>query len=130
MIEEIKKSNGYASIRFFTERIFLINRSEFYCNHTTLILYPPIPEFPFRDQSSFASTKGDKLKSKSDKKLNRKEAAFYIDRTYGTLAVWACKKRYLKPFKEGGKVYYWQSDLDRFLREEPRRVKKTERHMK
>lgn len=63
---------------------------------------------------------------KPDKKLTRKEAAKYIDRSYGTLAVWSCKKRHLNPFKEGGDAYYWQSDLDRYIENEPPRRKKRE----
>ncbi|OSZ79017.1 excisionase [Chitinophagaceae bacterium IBVUCB1] len=50
--------------------------------------------------------------------LNRKEAARYINYSYGTLAVWDCTKRYdLKPIKIGRTVRYRKSALDAFLEE-------------
>lgn len=59
---------------------------------------------------------------KTDKKLTSKQSADYIKRSFSTLAVWRCKQRHLKSFKEGGRVYYWQSELDRFLEKEPKRM--------
>lgn len=50
--------------------------------------------------------------------LNRKEAARYINYSYGTLAVWDSTKRYdLKPIKIGRTVRYRKSTLDAFLEE-------------
>jgi hypothetical protein len=56
-------------------------------------------------------------KKKPDVKMTRLEAAEHIDSTYGTLSVWASlnDRHDLKPFKENGKVYYWKSNLDRYL---------------
>jgi hypothetical protein len=61
-----------------------------------------------------------------DPLYDREGAAIYITppqrkRPYsvGTLAVWDCTKRYdLQPIKINGKVYYRQSILDRFIREQ------------
>ncbi len=48
--------------------------------------------------------------------LNRKEAAEYLGTTEGTLAVWACAKRYGLPFiKVGRLVKYRLTDLEAFL---------------
>ncbi len=49
--------------------------------------------------------------------FNRKKAAQYLgDFSPGTLAVWACTKRYdLKFIKIGRSVRYRKSDLDAFL---------------
>ncbi|MBL7682043.1 MAG: helix-turn-helix domain-containing protein [Flavipsychrobacter sp.] len=50
--------------------------------------------------------------------LNRKEAARYINYSYGTLAVWDSTQRYdLKPIKIGRTVRYRKSALDAFLEE-------------
>lgn len=55
-------------------------------------------------------------KSHDDTLLSRKEAARYLKVNPGTLAVWACTKRYpLKSLKVGRAVRYRKSDLDRFL---------------
>ncbi|MBO9565740.1 MAG: hypothetical protein J7621_23390 [Niastella sp.] len=56
----------------------------------------------------------------TDVKMDRHQSAAYINSTYGTMSVWACKgiHSHLKPFKENGKVYYWQSNLDFHLRQE------------
>jgi excisionase family DNA binding protein len=51
-----------------------------------------------------------------DPLLTRKEAARYLDMSPGTLAVWACTKRYnLTSIKIGRSVRYRRSELDRFL---------------
>lgn len=48
--------------------------------------------------------------------LDRKSAARYLRVSPGTLAVWACTKRYdLKFLKIGRAVRYRQSDLDAFI---------------
>jgi hypothetical protein len=54
---------------------------------------------------------------KPDVKMTRLEAAKHIDSTYGTLSVWTSlnDRHDLKPFKEKGQVYYWKSNLDRYL---------------
>jgi predicted DNA-binding transcriptional regulator AlpA len=53
-----------------------------------------------------------------DQLFNRKEAARYINYSYGTLAVWDSTKRYdLKPIKIGRSVRYRRSSLDAFLEE-------------
>ena len=51
--------------------------------------------------------------------MTREEAAAYLQVAPGTLAVWACTKRYNLPlFKVGRRtVRYRRSDLDRFLEE-------------
>ena len=55
-------------------------------------------------------------KKNHDPLLTRKEAARYVDVTPGTLAVWACTKRYnLTYLKIGRSVRYRRSELDRFL---------------
>lgn len=47
--------------------------------------------------------------------LSREEAAKYLGISKGTLAVWACKKRYNLPFTKIGKLAkYKVSDLDAF----------------
>ena len=54
-----------------------------------------------------------------DPLLDRKQAADYISFKAGTLAVWACNKRYdLKPIKIGRSVRYRKSVLDAFLMEQ------------
>lgn len=52
-----------------------------------------------------------------DPLLDRKSAARYLGVTPGTLAVWACKKRYkdLKVVKIGRTVRYRLSDLEKFI---------------
>ncbi len=51
--------------------------------------------------------------------LNRKQAAAYINYSYGTLAVWDCTKRHnLQPIKIGRSVRYRKSSLDAFLEEQ------------
>ena len=48
--------------------------------------------------------------------LTRKEAAQYLGISEGTLAVWACTKRYdLQMVKIGRLVKYRLSDLDAFI---------------
>ena len=48
--------------------------------------------------------------------LTRSEAAKYMGITPGTLAVWACEKRYPLPYiKVGRAVRYRQTDLDQWL---------------
>ncbi|EHQ29809.1 helix-turn-helix domain-containing protein [Mucilaginibacter paludis] len=55
-------------------------------------------------------------KENHDPILTRKEAARYLGVTPGTLAVWACTKRYnLAYLKIGRSVRYRRSELDRFL---------------
>ncbi|OSZ82568.1 excisionase [Chitinophagaceae bacterium IBVUCB1] len=50
--------------------------------------------------------------------LNRKQAAAYINYSYGTLAVWDCTQRYdLQPIRIGRSVRYRKSALDAFLEE-------------
>jgi len=51
--------------------------------------------------------------------LDRKTAAKYLGISPGTLAVWACTRRYpnLKHIKVGRSVKYRRSDLDKFLEE-------------
>ena len=46
----------------------------------------------------------------------RSQAAIYLGVTTGTLAVWACSKRYKLPYvKIGRLVKYRKSDLDAFI---------------
>ena len=61
----------------------------------------------------------------SEPLLNRKEAAQYLGVTPGTMAVWACTKRYdLKSFKLGRRaVRYRQSDLNKFIEDQLRTQK-------
>ncbi len=56
-------------------------------------------------------------KAPEDVLFNRKRAAQYLgDFSPGTLAVWACTKRYnLKFIRIGRSVRYRKSDLDEFL---------------
>ena len=55
-------------------------------------------------------------KENHDPLLNRKEAARYLGVSPGTLAIWACTKRYdLQYLKLGRSVRYRRSELDRFL---------------
>lgn len=67
------------------------------------------------------------LAKKEDVKMNRHQSAVYINSTYGTMSVWACKgiHEHLKPFKEDGNVYYWKSNLDHHLdlKLKPRRIR-------
>ena len=52
----------------------------------------------------------------STKMLNRKEAADFLGISEGTLAVWACTKRYRLPYiKIGRLVKYRLSDLEAFI---------------
>lgn len=55
-----------------------------------------------------------------DPLLNRKEAAKYLRKSPGTLAVWDCTKRYdLKPIRMGKRiVLYRRSNLDKVLEAE------------
>lgn len=51
--------------------------------------------------------------------MNRKQAAAYINCSYGTLAVWDCTKRHdLQPIKIGRSVRYRKSALDAFLEQQ------------
>ena len=63
----------------------------------------------------------------SGKRFNRQEAAQYLGLTSAhTLAVWACEGRHDLPFaKIGGKVVYFQSDLDAFIERNMNGKKKT-----
>jgi hypothetical protein len=50
--------------------------------------------------------------------LTRKQASDFLGVTEGTLAVWACTRRYNLPFVKVGRcVKYRLSDLERFLAE-------------
>ncbi|MHC4698246.1 MAG: helix-turn-helix domain-containing protein [Planctomycetota bacterium] len=52
----------------------------------------------------------------NDGLLTRQQAAAYLGVTAGTLAVWACTRRYDIPFiKVGRAVRYRRADLDRWL---------------
>lgn len=54
-----------------------------------------------------------------DPLLNRKQAAAYINYSYGTLAVWDCTQRYnLQPIRIGRSVRYRKSSLDAFLEQQ------------
>lgn len=54
--------------------------------------------------------------SEQESLLTRKEASKYLGVAVGTLAVWACNKRYNLPMvKVGHLVRYRKSDLDAFL---------------
>ncbi len=49
-------------------------------------------------------------------RMTRNQAAMYLGVTSGTLAVWACQKRYSLPYYRIGRiVYYSRDDLDAFL---------------
>jgi hypothetical protein len=51
-------------------------------------------------------------------RMNRSEAAKYLDISPGTLAVWATTKTTIIPYsKIGRRVVYDRADLDRFLAE-------------
>ncbi len=51
-----------------------------------------------------------------EKMLTRKEASEILNVKEGTLATWACNKRYdLKYYKVGSKVLYKLSDIQQFL---------------
>lgn len=55
-------------------------------------------------------------KQRLDRRLNPIEAAAYINWSVKTLATFRSTKKYdLKPVKEGRKIYYLQSVLDRHL---------------
>mgnify|MGYP002861748065 CR=1 FL=1 len=52
----------------------------------------------------------------NDKHVSRVEAASILDKSPGTLAVWASTKKYNLPFfKIGGEARYWLSDITNFL---------------
>jgi len=56
------------------------------------------------------------LKSQSEGRMTRSDAAQYLGVTEQTLAVWACVGRYDLPYiKVGRKVYYRKSDCDTWL---------------
>lgn len=59
-------------------------------------------------------------KNTDDPLLTRKEAAKYLKRSPGTLAVWDCTKRYdLKPLKLGTRiVMYRRSNLDKIFEDQ------------
>ena len=51
-----------------------------------------------------------------EKLLSRQETADFLGVTQGTLAVWACTKRYELPYvKVGRLVKYRYSDIEKFL---------------
>ncbi len=53
---------------------------------------------------------------KNSELLNRREAAEYLGTTPGTLANWACTRKYIIPcIKIGKKACYRKSDLDRWI---------------
>lgn len=55
--------------------------------------------------------------STSDELIPAKEAAKQLHIEANTLAIWRCKKRYpLRYIKIGSKVFYRQSEIERFLR--------------
>ncbi len=55
-------------------------------------------------------------KHETEQLLSRQETAKFLGVTEGTLAVWACTKRYdLKYVKVGRLVKYRYSDIERFL---------------
>jgi len=54
-----------------------------------------------------------------DRLLTRKEAASYLGKSPGTLAVWQSTNRYsLKPIKRFGRTYYRLTELDAFLEDQ------------
>lgn len=56
------------------------------------------------------------MKKNDDPLLKRKEAADYINSTYGTLSTWHSTKAHdLKPIKKGRYIRYRKSVLDKWL---------------
>ena len=50
-----------------------------------------------------------------DGRMNREDAAKYIGIKPKTLAMWAVKGRGPRAIKVGGRNFYFQADLDRFI---------------
>ncbi len=48
-------------------------------------------------------------------RLNRENAARYLDRKPKTLAMWATEGKGPPAHKAGGRVFYFKKDLDEFL---------------
>jgi hypothetical protein len=56
------------------------------------------------------------MSTRTEQRLTASEAAAYLGKSYQTLAIWRCTKRYpLRYRKNGGTVEYLKSDLDAFL---------------
>jgi hypothetical protein len=53
-----------------------------------------------------------------DGRMTRSDAALYLGVGDKTLAVWKVHKKGPPSVKVGGKVFYFRSDLDRFIRGE------------
>jgi excisionase family DNA binding protein len=54
---------------------------------------------------------------KAPPKLTRAQAAEYLGVTVPTLATWACLGKGPRFFKPGNKVFYLQSELDKWIEE-------------
>ncbi len=50
-----------------------------------------------------------------DGRMNRENAAKYVDRAAKTLAMWAMEGKGPPTHKAGGRVFYFKKDLDDFL---------------
>ena len=50
-----------------------------------------------------------------DGRMNRENAARYLDRSAKTLAMWAMEAKGPPAHKAGGRVFYFKTELDEFL---------------
>ena len=53
-----------------------------------------------------------------DGRMTRRDAAAYLGLSEKTLAMWALEGRGPQAVKVGGRIFYFQADLDRFIRGE------------
>jgi hypothetical protein len=53
-----------------------------------------------------------------DGRLSREDAAMYLGKSTKTLAMWAMTGKGPKSIRVGGRVFYYQRDLDAFIRGE------------
>ena len=56
-----------------------------------------------------------KVRVLPDGRLSRKDAARYLGRAEKTLAMWALQGKGPRQVKVGGRVFYYQEDLDAFI---------------
>ncbi len=48
-------------------------------------------------------------------RMTRKDAAAYLGREAKTLAMWAMEGKGPKPYRAGGRCFYYKDDLDAFI---------------
>lgn len=60
-----------------------------------------------------------KVRVLPDGRLSRKDSARYLGRAEKTLAMWALQGKGPRQVKVGGRVFYYQEDLDAFISGDP-----------